>query len=280
MGWRTSLRAVKAIDRSGGPLVRVLRHVKRWQPDVIYVATAHNRPGLLRDIPSALALPKGAPPLVVHFHGSESGRLGVGGPALFDMASRLFWSTAQPPSSCSLRRSATSGDDSGPASAMKWFSIRSCRRPARPLSAPTTIRGASAGAALHRPADPQQRSLRPARWVEHRGAQHPCRLRIAGIGPESEALRRRILLMGLEDHVDLLGYVEGGDLDRVYREADAFVLPSYFAEGFPLLGHGGDELRPPRRHNTGPLGSSPTTSSRARMPSSSLRDGPIWSRPP
>ena len=50
--------AVKAIERSGSHLVRVLRHVKRWQPDVIYVATAHNRPGLLRDIPSALALPR------------------------------------------------------------------------------------------------------------------------------------------------------------------------------------------------------------------------------
>ena len=85
--------------------------------------------------------------------------------------------------------------------------------------------------------------------------------------------------LGLEDHVDLLGYVEGGDLDRVYREADAFVLPSYFAEGFPLsvmeaMSYGLPVVTTPT------VGLAPTTSSRARMPSSSLRDGPIWSRPP
>jgi glycosyltransferase involved in cell wall biosynthesis len=47
-------------------------------------------------------------------------------------------------------------------------------------------------------------------------------------------LVRRIALLGLADSVDMLGYVSGADLERAYRSAVAFVLPSYFAEGFPL----------------------------------------------
>ena len=39
--------------------------------------------------------------------------------------------------------------------------------------------------------------------------------------------------MGLDASVDLLGYVSGVDLDRAYRDATVFVLPSY-AEGFTL----------------------------------------------
>lgn len=241
--------AAKVIERSGD-LVRVVRHVKRWQPDVIYVATAHNRPGLLRDIPLALALPKGASPLVVHFHGSESGRLGVGRPALFDMASRLLVDRA----AAVLLLSEEERNE--------WRRFRPGVRyevVLNPFVPP-------AGASVERAGDSGERPpelLCIARLIRSKGVfdlldgfgivrrSMPCRLRIAGIGPESEALRRRILLMGLDDDVDLLGYVEGGDLDRVYREADAFVLPSYFAEGFPL-DHGGDELRTPRRHDADP----------------------------
>jgi glycosyltransferase involved in cell wall biosynthesis len=224
--------AAKIIERSGD-LAGVVRHVKRWQPDVIYVATAHNRSGLLRDIPLALALPKGASPLVVHFHGSESGRLGGGRPALFDMASRLLVDRA----AAVLLLSEEERDE--------WRRFRPGVRyevVLNPFVPP-------AGAAVERAGDSEERPpelLCIARLIRSKGVfdlldgfgivrrSIPCRLRIAGIGPESEALRRRILLMGLEDDVDLLGYIEGGDLDRVYHEADAFVLPSYFAEGFPL----------------------------------------------
>jgi glycosyltransferase involved in cell wall biosynthesis len=64
--------------------------------------------------------------------------------------------------------------------------------------------------------------------------RRPCRLLIAGVGPAADALVRRIALLGLADSVDMLGYVSGADLERAYRSAVAFVLPSYFAEGFPL----------------------------------------------
>jgi glycosyltransferase involved in cell wall biosynthesis len=64
--------------------------------------------------------------------------------------------------------------------------------------------------------------------------QRPTRLMIYGIEPVEDGLRRRIRLLGLDESVDLLGYVPGADSDRAYREATVFVLPTYFAEGFPL----------------------------------------------
>jgi glycosyltransferase involved in cell wall biosynthesis len=56
---------------------------------------------------------------------------------------------------------------------------------------------------------------------------------IAGVGPAQDDVSRRIALLGLARDVEMLGYVTGDALDRVYRSADVFVLPSY-REGFPL----------------------------------------------
>jgi glycosyltransferase involved in cell wall biosynthesis len=63
---------------------------------------------------------------------------------------------------------------------------------------------------------------------------HACRLTIAGEGPAAAAVACRVALLGLAESVDLLGYVSGVALDRAYRGADIFVLPSY-REGFPLV---------------------------------------------
>jgi glycosyltransferase involved in cell wall biosynthesis len=54
---------------------------------------------------------------------------------------------------------------------------------------------------------------------------------------------RHIDALELGDAVELRGYLSGGDLEQAYRHAELFVLPTYFAEGFPLsvmeaMGHG------------------------------------------
>ena len=64
--------------------------------------------------------------------------------------------------------------------------------------------------------------------------RRPCRLAYAGIGPAAGDLARRVALLGLDESVDLLGYVAGAELEAAYRSASVFVLPTYFAEGFPL----------------------------------------------
>lgn len=224
--------ATKIVERSRD-LSRVLRIVKCWRPDVVYVATAHNRPGLLRDVPLALAMSGGAPPLVVHFHGSESGRLGRRWPTPFDMASRLLVDRAAAVLLLSEEER------------REWQRFRAGVRFEVVLN-PFVPSDGAVGESVDRVREGPPALLCVARLIRSKGvfdlldgfaavrSLHPCRLRIAGVGPEGESLRRRILLMGLEDHVELLGYVEGAELDRVYREADVFVLPSYFAEGFPL----------------------------------------------
>jgi len=70
-----------------------------------------------------------------------------------------------------------------------------------------------------------------------------CRLLVAGAGPAREELAQRAVALGLHASVEFLGYVGGDRLADAYRKADLFVLPTYFAEGFPLsiveaLGYG------------------------------------------
>ncbi len=57
------------------------------------------------------------------------------------------------------------------------------------------------------------------------------RLLISGIGPTFDETAASIPLLGLQDQVEMSGYVEYADVPAVYRRADIFVSPTY-AEGF------------------------------------------------
>ena len=222
----------KLLGRSAD-LLRVQRRIRAWRPDVIYVATAHNWPALLRDVPLALTVPRDRPPLVTHLHGSESDRLGAPGRRLFKACSSLL-----------VRRSAAvlllSTEEQ-----REWMAFCPQGRfevVVNPF-VPTVARSAAGKPAV---AERSPVLLTVARLIAQKGIfdlldafamvhrQRPARLLIAGIGPAADDLRRRVGLMGLDAAVDLLGYVSGADLDRAYRAATVFVLPSYFAEGFPL----------------------------------------------
>jgi len=58
-------------------------------------------------------------------------------------------------------------------------------------------------------------------------------LTIAGDGPERGTLARRIVASGLSDKVKLAGTIASGRMTELYREFDAFLLPSAY-EGMPL----------------------------------------------
>lgn len=58
------------------------------------------------------------------------------------------------------------------------------------------------------------------------------RLRVGGNG-DVERARRIASELGIEDHVEFLGWVSGDNKTRLFREADIFVLPSY-SENFPV----------------------------------------------
>ncbi|HTX70907.1 MAG TPA: glycosyltransferase family 4 protein [Thermoleophilia bacterium] len=236
MGWSAhgagrEPAAVKIAGRSGD-LVRVHRFVRRWRPDVIYVATAHNWPGLLRDLPLALSLPRGQPPLVIHFHGSESARLLRPGSRLFKWSSRLL-----------VRRAA----------AVLLLSREEQREWRRfcpeghyevvlnPFVPEHQGDGSAAAEAAQTPV-----IFTVARLIPSKGIfdlleafailrrRRTCRLAYAGTGESADELAVRVEELGLEQDVDLLGYVSGDALDAAYRRASVFALPTYFAEGFPL----------------------------------------------
>ena len=62
-----------------------------------------------------------------------------------------------------------------------------------------------------------------------------CRLMVCGSGPLEGEVRRRVAQHGLDSHVTIRGYLTGEDLVAAYRDADVFVLPTYWGEGFPTV---------------------------------------------
>jgi glycosyltransferase involved in cell wall biosynthesis len=60
---------------------------------------------------------------------------------------------------------------------------------------------------------------------------HAIRFRIAGTGPEDDALRRQATRLGIATQVEFLGHVS--DTTRLYAEADALLMTSRY-EGAPL----------------------------------------------
>jgi glycosyltransferase involved in cell wall biosynthesis len=61
-----------------------------------------------------------------------------------------------------------------------------------------------------------------------------CELVMVGEGNDEPALRAKISNLGLDGHVQLLGYQSGSALVARYRESMVFVLPSW-SEGFPTV---------------------------------------------
>ncbi|TNE63203.1 MAG: glycosyltransferase family 1 protein [Rhodobacteraceae bacterium] len=60
-------------------------------------------------------------------------------------------------------------------------------------------------------------------------------IKIAGKGRLSDSLQARIVEKGLENHVELLGFVPDEDLPYIYRAADLSVVPTQALEGFGLI---------------------------------------------
>ena len=66
-----------------------------------------------------------------------------------------------------------------------------------------------------------------------RDAGVDVRLRIAGAGPESATLQRRVRELRLEDRVTFLGPVGGDQKKRLLAESELFVLPTWHRERMP-----------------------------------------------
>lgn len=71
-----------------------------------------------------------------------------------------------------------------------------------------------------------------ARLREHDGGR--WRLTVCGEGPLRDALDARLRALGVEDHVELLGYVPHEELTALYRSSHAFLHVSW-TEGLPQV---------------------------------------------
>lgn len=70
-------------------------------------------------------------------------------------------------------------------------------------------------------------------WLAQRYGDR-VRLRIAGEGPEREALEARIAALGLAERIELLGWLPYEDVPAFLQDLDIFVLPSTW-EGFGVV---------------------------------------------
>ena len=218
----------KVVGRSCD-LLRVQRRIDTWRPDVVYVATTHNWPAMMRDLALALSVPRRRPPLVLHLHGSESHLLVAPGHAALKRATHLLMDRVD---AVLLLSTEELGE---------WRRFRPQTRYDVVLN-PFVPAG---GEPAHVKTGGTPTVLCIARLVPAKGVldlldafallrrRRPCRLVIAGRGPARDDISRRACLLGVSDSVSLPGYVSGARLDAVYRGADIFTLPSYF-EGFPL----------------------------------------------
>ena len=66
--------------------------------------------------------------------------------------------------------------------------------------------------------------------------KHPdILLKIAGKGALKESLKKQIKTLGIEQHVELLGYVPDDQLPLIYRAANFSIVPTVALEGFGLI---------------------------------------------
>jgi glycosyltransferase involved in cell wall biosynthesis len=209
----------------------VTKEVERGRFPLVVVHTSHDWLTLARDLALLRMLPRNVV-RVVQFHGSQSARLVAPGSLAFKAATARLASMTDGVFLLS-REEQAEWTRFRPRS--RLFVVRN-PRPAPPFAD-----------------DPNEPSadglpivLSVARLIPGKGgvelvqalprvlAEAPCRLQLAGAGPELGRLRALAEELGVEDSVELPGYLEGSDLADAYRRAAIFALPTSLQEGFPL----------------------------------------------
>ena len=236
----------KVVGRAAD-LRRIYTRLRSRRFDVMYITTAHTWAGLTRDVPLVLVTKGVCPCRVIQFHGSYSDRLGAPGHALLKLASRVLVSACD----AILVLSRQEKDEWSafyPAGRFELVANPFSPEPARTVVAPSSgdVRGVAASERTRYRSGvptllfvgrlmPEKGVLDVVRAVARVNETTPCRLLAAGDGPSAPVIAETAGELAIADKVELLGYVSGEDLAWRYREADAFVLPTYYAEGFPTV---------------------------------------------
>jgi glycosyltransferase involved in cell wall biosynthesis len=184
-----------------------------------------------RDIPLLLATRRACPRIVLQFHGGRADMLGGRGHLIFKAASKVLFmlcdgvfvlSSEEARATATLRLAGTVRTVFNP---FVGHNGSDAVTPASSASAPTL--------------------LFVSRLIAEKGvldtvdafaivrAERRCSLVIAGNGPARPDVAERVAALGLNGDVRLLGQISGDALSSAYTAADIFVLPTYWAEGFP-----------------------------------------------
>ena len=235
--WGRHTDAETLADKVSGrarDIVRVRSLVSAVSFDAIIVKTSHEWMSLLRDVPLLVAIRRRVPLIVMEFHGGRSDRLRERGSRAFKWATLMLFQLSDGVFVLSSEEAR---------SASLFYPRGNFRVIVNPFQSNEHDRHASRPDRL--PAVPTL--LFAGRLVPEKGifdtleafavlqARRPCHLVIAGIGPAAEGVASRVAALGLSGSVTLAGLLSHDELVAKYRAADIFVLPTYWAEGFPTV---------------------------------------------
>lgn len=215
-------------------IARIRRTLTCERFDVMVVKTSHDWAALSRDIPLLLVTRRLCPRIVIQFHGGFSDRLVVPGYGLFKAASAwlLRLSDAALVLSSQEQRQWQQFYPTG-----RFYTVANPFQPA----------DVTPGELLWALPKEEPVLLFVGRLIEAKGIfdllnamprvleRTACHLVVAGDGADAQRVRECVERLGLSDHVTLTGYLLGGQLAMVYQVGDIFVLPTYYAEGFPTV---------------------------------------------
>jgi glycosyltransferase involved in cell wall biosynthesis len=220
-----------------GDIRRIQSRLRRQSFDVMVVHTSHEWHALFRDVPMLAATRGMWPATVVQLHGSHPERLVGDGWSLYRALSdrligmcdavfllsneeRRQWEQARPKS--------------------RFYLVDN------PFVGELPANEAGSGRSWPKP-DGTPVLLFAGRLIREKGIfdlleatailnqQVPCHLVVAGDGPEAQLVRERVADLRLTGCVQVAGYLTGNELAAAYHTATLFVLPTYWAEGFPTV---------------------------------------------
>jgi len=219
-------------------IIRICRRLKRERFDVLLLQTAHDWNTLIRDVLLIFFAGSHRPVTIAQLHGSRSDWLTGPGHLLFKLATRVFlmltdsilllsqeelkeWRAFYPNINAYLV--------SNP-----FISKQNALCESNPLAFSKTHHDVPVLLFVGRLMfEKGIFDLLDAMAIVKQTTH--CHLLVVGEGPEKERVKKRIGELSLESSVTLTGYLSGDDLTNAYLHSDVFVLPTFWAEGFPTV---------------------------------------------
>jgi glycosyltransferase involved in cell wall biosynthesis len=211
-------------------VARIRRRLREERFDLMVVKTSHEWPSLIRDVALLAATRTSVPCIVLQFHGGRSDCLVAPRRVAFKTATAAVFGLSDGVLVLSSEEKRLS---------QTFWPSGQFHVVANPFVAETS------DVPDHQPEGGAPALLFASRLIAEKGIfetlaavdilrrRLPCRLVVAGSGPQEGAVAQCVRDLRIEREVTLAGFLAGDKLIRAYRSASVFVLPTYWFEGFP-----------------------------------------------